>query len=181
MQNPPADALLAETPPHLVASVLVLPQCEQASLLLAAESSPGAMPRTVGEITKLVRRVRAGEELSPEEREKLRAHYARYTRRKKGVHLKGNREREWVELAQRQGLSLSSWIQERVEEALHPSDRVAAQLREENEALRAEITALRGTTGQLSVENAELRRRMASLEASLLKAMDHAMALAEVT
>lgn len=136
--------------------------------------------RPVGRITLLRRKRSRGEELTEAEREELRVYYARYTRRKQGVHLKGLREEQWTALADQQGLSLSSWMQERVEESLLGPSEALRELREENQRLRDEVAALRGTSGHLSVENSRLQARIEAMEGSLMEAMDQALRLAEV-
>lgn len=137
------------------------------------------MARPLGRITQLRNRLRRGEALTDSERAELAAYYGRYTRRKKGVHLKGAREEQWTALAERQGLSLSSWIQERVEEALRGPGEALAELRQENQRLRDEVAALRGTSGHLAVENSRLQARIEAMEGSLMEAMDQALRLAE--
>jgi len=107
-------------------------------------------------MTEIRRRVASGAEVTEEERATVAAYYAKYARRKKGVHLKGERAEQWTELANRQGVSLSSWIQERVDEALQRHDDAIRAVREENEKLRS---------GQLAVENSRLQARSDQSEA----------------
>lgn len=135
--------------------------------------------RSVGRIMQLRNKRSRGEPLTQAEQEELRVYYSRYTRRKQSVHLKGSREERWTTLAERQGLSLSSWIQERVEEALRGPGEALSELRQENQRLRDEVAALRGTSGHLAVENSRLQARIEAMEGSLMEAMDQALRLAE--
>ncbi len=135
--------------------------------------------RPIGRIMQLRKKRSSGEVLTDVEREELRAYYRRDTRRKKGVHLKGSREEQWTALAERQGLSLSSWIQERVDEALRGPGEALNELRQENQRLRDEVAGLRGTSGHLAVENSRLQARIEAMEGSLMEAMDQALRLAE--
>jgi hypothetical protein len=137
------------------------------------------MTRRVGEIMRLRHKRAQGETLSEEEQGKLRAYYARYNRCKKGVHLAGPREERWTKLAEQQGIPLSSWIQERVEEALQGPSEALREVREENQRLRDEVAGLRGTSGQLAVENSRLQARIEAMEGSLMHAMEQAVRLAE--
>lgn len=133
------------------------------------------MPRHQNEITQLRRRVTRGEALTPEERAKLTAYYGRSTRRKQGVHLKGDREQRWKDLADRQGVSLSTWMQERVELSLQGPGERELRLQQENQELRDENNALRGTNGHFAVENSKLHTRLESMEGRLMAGMDQAL------
>jgi len=135
--------------------------------------------RHVGRIWQLRTKRSRGESLTDAEQAELRTYYGRFARRKKGVHLKGTREEQWTALAERQGLSLSSWIQERVEEALRGPGEALRELREENQRLRDEVAGLRGASGQLAVDNSRLQSRIEAMEGSLMEAMDQALRLAE--
>ncbi|MEK6985518.1 MAG: hypothetical protein AABX89_03935 [Candidatus Thermoplasmatota archaeon] len=122
------------------------------------------------EMTQIRRKKARGEPLTDEERAKLTAFHRKYYRQKKTVHIKGKREQEWQQLAESQGVSLSAWIQEQVAKALHGNEDALRELRQENQRLRDEITALRGTCGQLSLENSKLHTRIEGLEAGLVDA-----------
>lgn len=135
------------------------------------------MPRKQNEITQIRRKITRGEPVTPDERAKVTAYYARQTRKKKGVHLKGDREQRWQELADRQGTSMSSWIQERVESDLAGAGDVERELRQEISKLRDELIATRGTNGHYAVENSKLHARLEALENSLMEAMDQALRL----
>jgi hypothetical protein len=125
--------------------------------------------RPVGRIMQLRNKRRRGEPLTDGEQAELTAYYGRYNRRKKGVHLKGNREEQWTRLAERQGVPLSAWIQERVEEALQGPGAALQELRDENQLLRDEVAGLRGASGQLAVENSRLQSRIEAMEGSLMR------------
>src|SRR5438105_13269287 len=114
MQNPPALALLAPTPPDLVACPVEFAPYES-TLPPAAVQSPGVNTRPKGEITLLRAKRKSGAALTEEEKAKLRDYYRRDGRRKRGIHLNGGREEQWTLLAEKQGVSFSAWVQERVE------------------------------------------------------------------
>lgn len=187
MQEAPADAPPSQVPPDPAASAVGFAGYEQAlgAQALSERSVPpeadAAEPdeSEVSQVTLLRRKRERGEVLTDEEAAVLRAYYNRYARRKLSVHLQGTREREWRELAAKQGLSVSSWIQERVVQALEGHGAVVWELREENQRLRDEIAALRGTSGHLSVENSRLQARLEAMESSLMQAMDQALRLVE--
>lgn len=108
--------------------------------------------RTSNELTEIRKKRARGDPLTEEDRAKEREYFRRYTRQKKSVHLKQNRIEEWTALAERQGISLSAWIQEQVEKGIRGNDEATKDLRDENQRLRDEMTALRGTCGQLRRE-----------------------------
>jgi len=122
-----------------------------------AQGTPEVNTRPQNRITDLRRRRAARMPLEPEELEQLREYERQYTKRKKSVHLKGNRADEWEDLAVQQGMSLSSWIQEKVETGLTGFEDATRDLREENQRLREEVAGLRGASGKLAVENSQLR------------------------
>jgi hypothetical protein len=136
--------------------------------------------RPKGEITLLRAKRKSGEALTEEEKAKLRDYYRLDGRRKRGIHLKGGREEQWTLLAEKQGVSFSAWVQERVEEALQGSSEVEKELRREAQRLRDEVSALRGTSGHLAVENSRLQARIEAMEGSLMEAMDQALRLSGV-
>ncbi|MEK6974954.1 MAG: hypothetical protein AABY18_01265 [Candidatus Thermoplasmatota archaeon] len=118
-----------------------------------------------------------GEQLTDEERAKLRAYAARYYKRKKTVHIRGDRETEWMALAAAQGLSLSAWIQEQVMKGLVGNEEALVDIKAENQRLRDEIGSLRGTCGHLSVENSKLQSRLEGLEQNLSEALQQLLQL----
>jgi len=136
--------------------------------------------RPVSAFTALRRKQTAGQALTASENAEVRAYFSRYAKRKASLHLKEATKAQWLELARAQGLGLSAWIKERVDEALHGNKQALQEQRNENERQRAEIGALRGTSGQLSVENSKLQQRIAAMEASLMEAMEQALRLSEV-
>lgn len=141
------------------------------------EASEEDMQRPPSPITELRGKAAAGLPLTAEERRQVRAYNAKYNSRRKSLHIKGGREKEWAELAARQGVSLSTWLQEQVIKGLHGNDEALRDLREENQRLRDEIASLRGTCGQLSVENSNLQGRLEGLEQSLREAMQRLLDL----
>lgn len=132
MQDPPADALSSQPSRDFVGSQLKFAEYES-GLPAPAVQSKAVPGRPVGRISQLRCKRTRGEALTKAEKEELAAYCGRYTRRKKGAHLKGNREEQWTLLAERQGLPLSAWIQERVEKALHGPGEALRELREENQ------------------------------------------------
>lgn len=127
--------------------------------------------RAPNEMTLIRAKKARGERLTEAEQAALRAYQGRYKHQKKTVHLRGQREKEWGALAEAQGVSLSAWIQEQVVKGLVGNEEALAELRQENQRLRDEISSLRGTCGSLSVENSKLQVRLEGLEASLSEAM----------
>ncbi len=173
MQYHPADANRSQAS-HLVGS----PLGSSEAALHGYNSLDIHMPnRPVSPLTEIRRKVKVGVALTENERAQLNAYYGRYTRRKQSVHLKGDREKLWTELAHRQGVSLSSWIQERVDEALHGHEEAKRALREENQRLRDELGAVRGASGHLAVENSKLLTRLESYEARALEFLDKTIEL----
>lgn len=180
MPEPPADALSRLPSRDFVESQLEFTQYES-SLPVPAVQSKAVPGRPVGRISQLRYKRARGEVLTEAEQAELAAYYARYTRRKKGVHLKGSREEQWTRLAERQGVPLSAWIQERVEETLQGPGAALQELRDENQRLRDEVAGLRGASGQLAVDNSRLQSRIEAMEGSLMEAMDQALRLAEAS
>jgi len=189
MQNSPANAMLAEPSCDLAESPLKLARYEQhlrAGMDGPASPSPNGpvekpsrMQRTQNEITQLRKRKARGETLTTEEQAQLSAYYARYSRRKQGVHLKGKREEQWRALADAQGIGLGPWIQERVDMSLRGNDEAMREVRDENQRLRDEVAGLRGTSGNLAVENSRMQARIEVMEGRLLEAMDQALQIQE--
>jgi len=132
-------------------------------------------------VTLARRKQRRGIPLDAGEQALLRDYYRRYDKQKLTVHLRADRASEWQGLAESQGLSLASWLQERVVEALHGFDDLVADVRRQNSDLHDEVAGLRGTAGQLAVENSKLQSRLGELERSLLQAVDLVDRLAEVS
>lgn len=181
MQEPPAKPVCSQTLRDLTGSPLKFIPYESslppATLPLVSSQETARMPRHQNEITQLRRRVTRGEVLTDEERAKLTAYYGRRTRQKQGVHLKGDREQRWKDLADRQGVSFSTWVQDRVELSLQGPGERERQLQQENQALRDENAGLRGSNGHFAVENSRLHSRNEALEGSLMEALDQALQL----
>lgn len=178
MQDSPANASCGRRLPDLAGSPLGNPEAALHDIDRVLVVVHG---RPVSPLTEIRHKQKAGIPLTEDEKAQVATYYSRYSRRKKGIHLKGGREQLWVGLAQQQGLSLSSWIQERVDEALHGNDEALQALREENQRLRDEVGALRGASGHLAVDNSRLQTRLEGLETSLMEAMEQALQLAGQT
>jgi FtsZ-binding cell division protein ZapB len=142
---------------------------------------PESVPNegTRNDITDLRKLRDSGAELNEVQKDALRRYYTQYKRRKVGVHLKGNRESEWRELASLQGTPMSSWIQNQVVKSLEGSSELVKELRHENQSLQDEVSGLRGTSGSLAVENSKLQSRIESMESNLIEALDSVLRLEE--
>jgi hypothetical protein len=139
----------------------------------------GPYHRPQNDVTKARRKRARGEDLTPDESEILRAYYAKYGPRKQGVHLKGDKQARFRELASRKGTSISSLLQDLAEQALQGPGEMVRELKDENQRLRDEIAGLRGTSGQLAVENSRFQARNEAMEASLMEALDQALSIQE--
>ena len=134
--------------------------------------------RPESDLTRIRRKQKRGEDLTAGEQEALRVYYARYYRRKVCVHLKGDREKQYRELAAARNLSLSAFMQEQVNISLLPNAR-EQQLVAENQKLRDENAAMRGSMGALAVENSRLQARIESYEGVLLESHEQITRLGE--
>lgn len=133
--------------------------------------------RTKSELTLLKEKRRRGEALAPAERELVRADNARYYRRKVGLHLSAAEEEQYHLLAAAKGMKFSPWAKQQLRISLAGPSPREKQLAEENQALRDELRVLRGSNGQLSVDNSRLQQRLEAIEANLMEATAQALRL----
>ncbi len=131
-------------------------------------------PRPQNHVTQLRYKRQHRETLTEDEAATLSAAEAKYRERKTTIHVSPERKKTWKKLAEKQR-SLSAWIVMMVEKGINGFEDAVQDLRAENQRLRDENTALRGTCGQLSVENSDMKTRVEGLEGTLKEALQQAL------
>ena len=130
------------------------------------------MTNSPNEISRLNRKRRTGQQLNDDERAILRAYYAKYTKRKKGIHVRESKAEIWEAKAVEAGLSFSQWVQHAVDSYLRGNGDEVRQLREENQHLQDELATTRRSMARFAEENGAMHSRLEVLERSLAQAVD---------